>query len=67
MNIKRIMLVGVTVVAMLLFAGVAVAQDGPENRPPQSPDGDILRELMDIKIFIDTDADERFIRRLKSK
>jgi uridine kinase len=24
-----------------------------------------LRELMDIKIFVDTDADERFIRRIK--
>lgn len=25
----------------------------------------ILRELMDIKLYVDTDADERFIRRLK--
>jgi uridine kinase len=28
-------------------------------------DNPILRELMDIKVFVDTDADLRFIRRLK--
>ena len=26
---------------------------------------DVLRETMDIKLYVDTDADERFIRRLK--
>ena len=26
---------------------------------------DVLREIMDIKLYVDTDADERFIRRLR--